>query len=68
MSYVSAGNRLGRAKLCPDDVYEKLLLSCWADTPKNRPSFAKISDMWDGYNSPLSVRFKICVISLVASM
>eukprot|EP01114_Cavostelium_apophysatum_P008625 TRINITY_DN2123_c0_g2_i3.p1 TRINITY_DN2123_c0_g2~~TRINITY_DN2123_c0_g2_i3.p1 ORF type:complete len:685 (-),score=121.16 TRINITY_DN2123_c0_g2_i3:649-2703(-) len=41
MKYVSEGHRLECPEGCPDQIY-LLMLNCWAEDPKDRPSFEEI--------------------------
>ena len=46
---VSNGYRLPSPENCPEEAY-KLMLKCWNQEPAERPSFARISQMfslWD---------------------
>jgi len=38
VEYVTGGGRLPKPKDCPDELYNIMLL-CWKDSPKDRPSF-----------------------------
>lgn len=53
-------SRLARPNLCPEHIYDSLLLSCWRSNPKERPNFTQLlqiindriaengEDVWSG--------------------
>ncbi len=41
-TYLENGHRLEIPHDCPKDLYDKVMLKCWSDSPEDRPQFAKI--------------------------
>jgi proto-oncogene tyrosine-protein kinase Met len=41
--HLKQGNRLRKPKYCPKIIY-LILLKCWSENPKSRPSFAALSE------------------------
>ena len=47
MTSVMAGQHDTRPETCPDDVWENVMLKCWAYEPKSRPSFDALAEELD---------------------
>jgi proto-oncogene tyrosine-protein kinase Met len=50
--HLNEGNRLPKPKYCPKVIY-LILLKCWSENPKSRPSFAALSERMERINNNL---------------
>ena len=53
---VSNGHRMpnphnGSTILCPQPLYEEVMLKCWKQEPENRLRFERLADMLDSYET-----------------
>ncbi|KHN88297.1 Hepatocyte growth factor receptor [Toxocara canis] len=47
------GHRLSKPKGCPDILYERVMLVCWMEDPKRRPTFYELKEMMQDVVSQL---------------
>ncbi|XP_044263807.1 tyrosine-protein kinase receptor torso-like [Tribolium madens] len=58
LDFLKSGNRLARPSNCSPDLYA-VMLSCWRESPKNRPTFTELCRSLEGLLENVSQYLKI---------